>query len=113
MKQATLSTVIGLASSGLHKLAELPLASPDLTRPTDANSAASALANRVIDILLVVTVPLLIVAVVWSAFNLFKVTGKPDDIAQVKKNLWYLVIGLFLIIFAVPLIRSFYGFFRP
>lgn len=99
-------------ATGLQALTALPTASSDLTHPQSANDGVAALANRIVDILLVVTIPLLIVGVIWSAFTLFKVTGKPDDITQVKKNVWYIVMGLFFIVFAVPLIRMFYGFFK-
>jgi membrane glycosyltransferase len=61
--------------------------------------------NRIIEILLSLAYPLAFAAIVYSSFILITSNGNPDAFTKVKKNLTYLVTGLFLIVFSVVAIR--------
>lgn len=77
----------------------------------NANVAAAAFLNRIVDLLLVVAIPLALVSVAYAAFSLIKSQGKPDGYANAKKYLLYVVSGIFFIVFAGILVRTVYSLF--
>lgn len=78
--------------------------------PNAANSSevAQASLNRVLEILLMIALPVAIIAVIYTAYQLITSNGKPDVMEKAKKNLITLVIGIFLVTAAAFLASTFY-----
>lgn len=78
---------------------------------TDAGTGIQALANRILQIIIVFAYPLAFIAIVYSAYQLITSMGKPDAYASAKKNITYVFIGIFLVIFAGIIVRFFISVF--
>jgi heme/copper-type cytochrome/quinol oxidase subunit 2 len=78
---------------------------------SDPNAAAGEFLNHIVDILLMLAIPLAIIAVAFAAYSLIRSQGKPEGYANAKKYLIYVVIGIFLIVFAGILVRTVYSLF--
>ena len=76
--------------------------------PTTGNAIAGAIANRVVEILLFLLLPIAVVGIIYTAYQLITSNGKPDVYEKAKKNLIGLLIGIFLIVSSVTLSQWFY-----
>ena len=83
---------------------------PSRAIETSATFGVIDFANRIIEFLLSVAYPLAFAAIIYISYLLITSGGNPDAYGKVKKNITYLVTGLFLIVFAVIGIRFLAGF---
>jgi len=82
------------------------------TLNADPNSGISQLANRLLNFLLFLVYPVAFAGLVYTAYLLITSAGNPDAWAKAKKNIAYMVIGIFIIVFAsifVSLFRRLFG----
>lgn len=94
-------------------------ANPEVKVPTtslpssgaNANEIANHLADYILSVLTYLAYPLGFAAIVYSAYILVSSSGSPDAYAKAKKNVTYLVIGVFLIVFAIIIVNFIIGFF--
>ncbi len=77
------------------------VAIPATGRPADVPD----LFNKLLDILVRLAYPLAFIALLYTAYILITSAGKPEAYVTAKKNITYLVIGIFLILFAVIFVR--------
>jgi len=77
-----------------------------------ANNAIAAFLNRIASLLLAVAIPLAIVGVVYAAIALIQASGKPDGYTKARKNLMYVVTGIFLLVFSALIVRWSYNLFQ-
>jgi hypothetical protein len=85
---------------------------PERQIDTQAGFGLVDFVNRIIEILLSLAYPLAFASIVYSAYVLISSNGNPDAFTKVKKNILYMVTGLFLIIFSVFGIRFLAGLLR-
>lgn len=85
-------------------------------KPLDSGDASANVANffnRIAEILLVVALPLAAFGLLYFiAAGLIQGGGKPEAWASAKKNFMYIVIGIFIIVFAVVLVRLVTNLFK-
>ena len=84
---------------------------PERAVDTRAGFGLVDFVNRIIEILLSLAYPLAFASIVYSAYVLITSNGNPDAFTKLKKNLTYLITGLFLIVFSVFGIRFLAGLF--
>lgn len=72
---------------------------------TTSPNTIPELFQRALQFLTALAYPLAFLAILYTAFLLIMAGGKPDGYAAVKKNIVYITIGLFLIIFAVIMMK--------
>lgn len=65
-----------------------------------AGTGAAAVANRIVDVLTFLIYPLAFASLVYSAYLLLSSAGNPDAWGKAKKNVTYIVTGVFLAVFA-------------
>ena len=87
-------------------LVEKAYASDLITLPsgslsTNPGEGVIAIVNRIIDLLLAVAYPLAFAAIIYSAYLLITSAGNPEAYVKTKKNVMYLITGMFLIVFAI------------
>lgn len=76
-----------------------------------AGVGVTDLFNRILDLLLAFAYPLAFISLAYCAYMLITSMGNPEAYAKTKKNVTYLVIGLFLVIFAAIIVRFFINIF--
>lgn len=72
-----------------------------LTGNNDPNSFLPALANRIADILTFLAYPLAFIGLVYSVYLLIANSGNPDALKTTKKNIGYIALGIFLLLFTI------------
>ena len=77
-----------------------------------ANNAVAAVLNRIAELMLVIAIPLAIIGVIYAAIALIRAAGKPDGYTNAKKYLLAVTTGIFLIVFAVIIVRLVYNLFQ-
>lgn len=80
------------------------------TDSSNPNDFLPALANRIAVILTYLAYPLAFIGIVYSVYLLIANSGNPDALKTTKKNIGYIAIGIFLIVFTI-LIFSFVSAF--
>lgn len=65
------------------------------------NEILPALANRIADILTFLAYPLAFIGLVYSIFMLVANSGNPEAFKATKKNIGYIFMGLFVLIFTI------------
>lgn len=70
-----------------------------------------SIANGILGLMTSFAYPLAFLAVMYSAFLLISSAGKPEAMVTAKKNISYVVIGIFLIVFAVVFVKFITGIF--
>jgi formate/nitrite transporter FocA (FNT family) len=78
---------------------------------TGAGSGAHDIADRALKLLLAFAYPIAFIGIVYTAYQLITSAGKPEPYAAAKKNLTYLVTGIFIITFAAVIVRFFINIF--
>lgn len=69
-------------------------------------SIAGQLANRIVQTLEAVAYPLAIAGIVYSAYVLITSVGNPDALKTAKKNIMYILTGVFLVVFALSIVNA-------
>ena len=85
---------------------------PDEKIDPSAGTGVIQFVNRIIDIMLSIAYPLAFFSVLYSAYLLITSAGNPDAYAKTKKNVTYLITGVFLIVFAVVGVRFITGLIK-
>lgn len=68
-----------------------------LANPIRANNVVDLLA-MILDVVIVVSIPVLVLAFVWTGFKFVAAQGNPSKIEAAKTNLWYSLLGAGIII---------------
>ena len=76
---------------------------------TAAGGGIIDLVNRIIDLMISLAYPLAFFAILFIAYTLITSAGNPDAYVKSKKYIGYLVVGIFLIVFAVLGVRFVVG----
>lgn len=74
-------------------------------------TTAGDIANGILSLLTSLAYPLAFLALLYTAYILVSSLGKPEAYTTAKKNITYVVIGIFLIVFAVAMVRFVTGLF--
>ncbi len=82
----------------------------DNTLSTEPNQAVGDLFNRLSEFLIALAFPLAIAAIIYSAYMLLTSQGKPEAYEKTKKNILYLIIGMFFMIFSSIMVKVVYNF---
>jgi hypothetical protein len=67
----------------------------------DANSRIEQLGNFLVNLLISIAIPVAVIGIIVTAFKLLNAKGDPSGYKVVRQNITYLLIGFFLIAFAV------------
>ena len=76
------------------------------------STSAGNLANFVLNFLTALALPLAVAGIIYSAYIMIVSSGNPDAYTKAKKNLLYIVGGIFLIVFAATIVSSISGLFN-
>ena len=91
---------------------QLNLQFPTGKLSTAPGAGVQALGDRILQILVDLAYPLAIICIIYTAYILISSSNSPDGYTKAKKNITYLIIGVFLIIFASVFVNIAIGFFK-
>ena len=77
--------------------------------PDDENQILPAFVNKIGDFLLVLAYPAALIGLAYTAYILITSIGKPEAITTAKKNITYIVTGIFIIYFSQYIIQFIRG----
>lgn len=77
----------------------------------NANEAAGQFVNRIAELLIALAFPLAVASILYSVYTLLVSQGDPKAYEKVKKILIFMTLGIFLIVFAVVMVRTVYQLF--
>lgn len=81
----------------LAGLINLPIGT--LSDSKDPNAYLPALANRLAQIITFIAYPAAFIGILWSVYMLLANSGNPDALKTTKKNIGYIALGIFLLVF--------------
>jgi hypothetical protein len=71
-----------------------------LSDSSDPNAYLPALANRLAQIITLIAYPVAFIGILYSVYMLLVNSGNPDALKTTKKNIGYIAIGVFLLVFS-------------
>lgn len=71
----------------------------------DGNPAINILAHNLLSLLIVIATPIALAALLYTGYILITSAGKPEAYKKAKQNLGFVVVGIFLIVFATTIVR--------
>lgn len=82
-----------------------------LQKGKDGLVSPGLIVNGVLGLITSLAYPLAFLAILYSAYILISSVGKPEAFTTAKKNISFLLIGIFLIVFAAAFVRFITGIF--
>lgn len=76
---------------------------------TKAGTGIVALAERIYQLFIAVAYPLAFIALLYVSYTLITSAGNPEGYAKAKKQMIYVITGIFLIVFSTVLINLVIG----